>query len=140
MSSKRETILAAAKAALVSVTGVTDAHVYRSRAAAFARAESPALALEPINDTADNPNIHRLEWTLHFQVVAIFRDDVPDQAADATLVSVHSKIMGNATLLNLCTNLLPVSVDWQIVQADKTLAVVTMQFSASYQTDVNSIS
>jgi hypothetical protein len=139
MSSRRETILAAAKAALTSVTGVTDASVYRDRVAALTRADSPAIIVEAVSDTADNPNTYRLEWTLLFSISVIFRDSVPDQAADDTITSVHSKIMGNSTLNNLCANLLPTAVSWQFIEADKTVGIVVMQYKAQYQTSLNDL-
>jgi hypothetical protein len=140
MSTKREGILAAAKAALTGVTGIADSHVFRSRVVAFARDACPALVIEPINDTPDEPNIHRLQWNLTFQVAVIYRTDGPDIAADATIESVHSKIMNAAAVLSLVNDLRPGPCDWQLVDADKPMGAVTMQFKASYQTDVNTIS
>lgn len=137
--SKREQILDAAKSCLTSVTGVDNSNIYRSRHAAFARAETPAIVIEPVSDTPDNPNIHRLQWVLTFQVAIIFRADIPDESADDTVASVHSKIMADSTLQTLVADLVPGPTDWDFEQADKQLVIVKMQFRASYQTGLNSL-
>ena len=137
-TSKRETLLAAVKTALAGTSGVST-RIYRSRVEAFARAETPALLIEPINDTADNAAIPRLNWTMIFQVSVIVRADGPDSAADATIIDVHSKIMNDSTLQTNCVGLLPESVAWQFQPADQPLVVAAMQFKASYITDVNAI-
>ncbi|HEY5564227.1 MAG TPA: hypothetical protein VIL33_01465 [Rhodothermia bacterium] len=138
--SKREQILDAVMAALTNVTGVDNANVYRSRSIALARDKHPALIVEPINDTPDNPNIHRLNWTLTFQVMVMYRtDSAPDEAADDTVASVHSKIMASSSLEALVSNLLPGPVDWEFTGADKPLGVVRMQFQASYITTLGTL-
>jgi hypothetical protein len=139
MSTKREQILSAVKSALVGVSGVADASVYRSRVAALGRGEYPAVVVEPISDQADNPNVHRLEWLLTFQVAVMVRADNPEPTGDASIGSIHSKIMGDATIQGLVSNLVPARVDFQFHDADKPLYIALMKFNASYQTDLNTI-
>ncbi len=138
MSSKRETILARVQTALSGTSGVST-RIYRSRVEALTRAQVPALVIEPVSDTAEDPTIYHLIWTLIFQVAVIYRGDVPDSGADATILDVHSKIMSDSTLKTLLSEIIPVSVNWQFLPADKPLGIATMQFRASYQTGVNSI-
>lgn len=138
MSSKRETILAAVKTALTGTSGVST-RIYRSRSAAFARQEYPALVLEPISDAATREAVGRLTWRLSFHVAVLVRADEADSAADPTVIDVHSKIMGDATLSSLLVDLVPASVDYQFFDGDVPLGVVTQQFQATYQTTETSI-
>lgn len=139
MSTKRGQILSAVTSALTGVTGVADSNVFRSRTAAFNRAAVPALVVEPLSDTPDNPNTHRLEWILTFHVAVHVRADDTDISADDIVGSVHSKVMTSSAIQALVQDVLPGPTDWQLVDADKPLCVVTMQFQAKYQTDLNSI-
>ena len=50
MATKREQILAKIKTNLAGTTGV-GTRIYRSRAEAFTRSETPAIIIEPISDT-----------------------------------------------------------------------------------------
>ena len=50
MASKREQILAALKTQLTGTTGV-GSRIYRTRVTPTARNESPAIVIEPINDS-----------------------------------------------------------------------------------------
>lgn len=140
MSTRRETILAAVKTALTSISGVADASVYRSRAQALTRADSPAVVLEPVSDQCDNPTLQRLIWTHIFQVIVVVRSDTPDQTADPILKDIHGKIMQSATLDALAVLLLPLSVTWTIDDADKSLCMAVMQFRIDYQTSLTDIS
>jgi hypothetical protein len=140
MSTKRETLLAAVKSSLTGVTGVQDANVFRSRTAAFGKQAVPAIVIEPLSDRAQRPAIGRLQWEMVFQVFVIVRDDDPDQTADEIINSIHAKIMGSASIDSQVVDLLPVSTDWQLVDADTPLGVITMQFQATYQTAANDLS
>lgn len=51
MTTKRENILTAVRTELTGTTGV-GARIYRSRVEPMARAESPAIVVEPVNDSA----------------------------------------------------------------------------------------
>jgi hypothetical protein len=140
MSTKRSQILTAAKAALTGLTGVSDSNIYRSRAAAFARGETPAVVVEPVTDTPDNPTLQRLQWGMIFQVMVIVRDDSPDSAAEPIVNDIHHKIMTDSTLQGFAVQLLPGGLNWTIDDADKTLGIVAMQFKIDYQTSLNDIS
>lgn len=137
-SSKRETILAAAAAALASTTGVSG-RVYRSRVEALARSEMPALIVEPVQDVSTQNAIGRIEWTLTFQVAVLIRDPGLDSAADPIIVSVHSKLMSDPTLQGLVTILLPTQSTFHFTEADQPQGVIILQYHASYQTVENDL-
>lgn len=140
---KRESILQAVLAALTGTSGV-GTNIFRSRVTAIMKKDFPALVLEPVNDTAEPHTFARYSWALTFQVAVLVRSADVDTDADAIVEDAHQKIITAAqtagqTLEGLLVNLIPTSVDWQFVEADITLTVVTMQFRATYQTDQNNI-
>ena len=96
MTTKTENILAAVKTALTGTTGV-GTKIYRSRVVPLTRNETPALVIEPINNTCEqNTGLSHLDWNLQLRVLIIVRGSTtvsPDQAGDPTLESLHSKML-----------------------------------------------
>lgn len=137
-NSKREDILSRVVTALAGTTNVST-RIYRSRVEALARRECPALIIEPVSDSATREVVDKLTWDLVFQVIVLVRADSPDATADATIQSVHNKIMSDATLDGLAIDLNPVGVDWKFEDADKPLAIISMAFRILYQTNYQSI-
>jgi len=131
--SKRETILAAAVSALAGTTQVST-NIFRSRAVAFHRSEHPCLNIEPLSESCTREAVGRLTWELTFHVMVLVRADGPDTAADPITVDVHSKLANDATLQGLVVDFVPVGTDWQFVDADKQLGVISMQYKVIYQT------
>ncbi len=136
---KRESILAAVNSALSGTTNVSD-RIYRSRVTAFARSEHPAIVIEPVSENANVEAVHRVLWELLFAVIVIVRADNADTTADPIIEDAYGKIMSDATLDGMLVELVPISTDWQFVDADKPLGIVTMQFKASYQTAISDLS
>lgn len=138
MASKRETILARVAAVLAGTTGVST-RIYRSRVEAFSRAESPALLIEPITEVPTQDTIGTMAWNMTFRVSVVVRGNIPDQQADAACVDVYSRIMADATLDGLVTDLVPSGIDFQMLEADQPAGVTSLTFSATYRTTLNSI-
>ena len=138
MASKREQILAAIKTNLTGTTGV-GTRIYRSRVAALTRAESPALVLEPITDT---PNINntRVDWTLRIRVVVIVRGEIPENIADSTIESLHTKILTNTTLGGLAIDIQPSTQTFEVLDADQPAGVITCEYEIQYRTEYNKLS
>lgn len=139
MPSKRENILARIVTALAGTTGVST-RIYRSRVEPLARGEAPALVVEPVSDSAEQDTVGTLMWSMTFRVAVIVRGAIPDQLADAALVDVHSKLMGDSTLGGYTINLLPTTVSFEMIEADQPAGVVSAEFVATYRTALNSIS
>ena len=134
--SKREQILAAIRTALTGTTGV-GARIYRSRVEPLARQESPAIIVEPLKDRAEqNTSLPTLDWSLLVRVAVIIRANVPDQAADPTVESLHAKIMADLTLGGLAIDIQPVQVEFQTVEADVPAGVVMCDYLVKYRTSV----
>lgn len=136
---KREAALERIQEVLAGTSDVGE-RIYRSRVAALARKEFPALVVEPVSDSANRESIDRLVWDFVFQVMILVRDDNPDEAADAIISDVHEKLMGDSTLDAMLVDMNPVSVDWQFYEADKPLCIISAQFRATYQTNFKDLS
>ena len=140
MTTRREQILSAITTALVGTTGV-GSRIYRSRVEAFSRGESPAISLEPINDTpATNTSLPTLDWSLTVRIAVIVRGAIPDQLADPIVESLHSLLMVDLSLGGLAMDIIPASVDWQLIEADQPAGVVLCDYVVRYRTSVGSLS
>ena len=137
MTTKRESILTAITTALAGTTGV-GTRIYRSRPEAFARAETPALLIEPV---ADDPTIETslptLTWRL--RVMVIVRGSIPDQIADPVVESLHSKLSADLTLGGYAYDVQPVSVAFELVEGDQPTGVVTCDYRILYRTSINDL-
>lgn len=137
--SKREQILAAIRTALTNTTGV-GTRIYRSRVEPLARNESPAIIVEPLNDVCDqNTSLPTLDWSLTVRVAVVVRANIPDQAADATVESLHSKLMADLTLGGLSMDIQPLRVEFQTVEADVPAGVVMCDYLVRYRTSVTNL-
>jgi hypothetical protein len=135
---KRESILQQVMSALAGTTGVST-RIYRSRAQALSRDETPGLLVEPISDIASHNTVPRITWDMTFAVTVIIRDDDPDSSADAIIDDLHSKIMSSSGLAALVVDLQPIKTDWQFIEADQTLGIIINQFKVTYQTALNDL-
>ena len=140
MTTKRENILAAIKTALTGTTGV-GTRIYRSRVEPMSRNESPAIIIEPVSDTpVQNTSLPTLDWTLRVRIVVIERGTVPDQAADDTIQSLHSKMMADLTLGGYAIDVEPAQTSFQLLEADQPAGVIFCEFEIRYRTQVADLS
>ena len=140
MTTKRENILAAIKTALTGTTGV-GTRIYRSRVEPMSRAESPAIVIEPVSDNpVQNTSLPTLDWTLRVRIVVIERGTVPDQAADDTIQSLHSKMMADLTLGGHAIDVEPAQTTFQLLEADQPLGLIICEFEIRYRTKVADLS
>ena len=136
MTTKRETILAAIRTALIGTTGVST-RIYRSRVEPLARGESPAIVVEPVSDTAEqNTSLPTLDWSLTVRVAVIVRGDIPDQLGDPIVEDAHSKIMADLTLGGYAIDVQPQSVNFDFMEADQPAGVIMMDYLVRYRTSV----
>lgn len=139
MTTRRESILAAVATALVGTTGVST-RIYRSRVEPLARGESPALVIEPINDSAQqNTSLPTLDWSLTVRVAVIVRGAVPDQVADPIVESLHGKIMADLTLGGYAIDVQPQSVNFELMEADQPAGVISCDYLVRYRTSVTNL-
>jgi hypothetical protein len=126
--------------ALSGTTGV-GTRIYRSRVEPVARAESPALVLEPVNDVVEqNTCLPTLDHTLTIRVVVIVRANVPDQTADPIVQSLHSKIVADLSLGGLAIDVQPGPTEFTLEQADTPVGVIYCTYRILYRTSVSDLS
>ena len=140
MTTKRERILRAITTALTPTAGV-NGRVYRSRVTAVQRAESPAIVVEPINDTpTQNTSLPTLDWRMRVRVSVIVRGDVPDQIADAVIEDMHARMVRDLTVGGYAIDVQPDEVSFTIVDADQPAGVIFNDYIVQYRTSVASLS
>jgi hypothetical protein len=135
----REQILQAFVAALQG-TAQVGTRIYRSRVAALARGESPALVVEPLRDVPTNNVLPKLDWAFQAQVAIIVRGMAPDQLADPIVDDVHKRLISNAPLNALLTGLQPGPVAWLLVDGDQDAGVITLDYEVRYRTSFADLS
>ncbi len=139
MTTRRETILAAMRTALTGTVQV-GTRIYRSRVEPLARNESPAIVIEPISDTAEQTtSLPKLDWSLTVRVAVIVRGTVPDQLADPIVKDLHSKLMADLTLGGVAIDVQPLSVNFEMVEADQPAGVISCDFLVRYRTSVTDL-
>lgn len=139
MTTRRETILAAVRTALTGTTGVST-RIYRSRVEPMARAESPAIVVEPVQDQAEqNTSLPTLDWSLTVRVAVIVRGAIPDQVADPIVENMHSRLMADLTLGGYAIDIQPVSVNFEMVEADQPAGVISCEYLIRYRTSVTNL-
>ena len=140
MTTKREQILDQIKTVLAGTTNVST-RIYRSRVVPLSRGESPALVIEPVSDSSQtNLTLPKLDWSLQVRVAVIVRGDVPDQVADPTVKSLHSKITADLTLGGYAIDVQPVGVDFALMDADQPAGVISCNYLVRYRTELNDLS
>lgn len=136
MTTKREQVLRAIVTTLAGTTGVST-RIYRSRVEPLARQESPAIVVEPITDQPQqNTSLPTLDWSLTVRVAVIVRGTVPDQQADATVQSLHAKLMADLTLGGYAIDVQPSLVNFEMVEADQPAGVISCDYVVRYRTQV----
>ena len=140
MASRREDILDAIKTALAGTTGVST-RIYRSRTIPLAqRSELPALLISWTNDSVEqNTALPTLDWALNVVVTVLSSGDVPDEQADATIVSMHSKMMADLTLGGEAIDVQPSDVSFEAIDGDSPIGAINCSYLVRYRTDVDSI-
>jgi hypothetical protein len=136
MTTKREQILAQIASTLASTVGVSG-RVYRSRVTAAARAESPMIVIEPVNDTSQQfTSLPKLDWTMRVRVVVIVRSVNTYTDADPIIESMHSKIMSDLTLGGYAIDVQPVLTTFEFLDADQPAGVFSNEYDVKYRTAV----
>jgi len=139
MTTRRETILARIRTNLTDTSNV-GTRIYRSRVEPLTRGESPAIVVEPISDTAEqNTSLPRLDWSLTVRVAVIVRGDVPDQVADPIIESLHGKLMDDLTLNGNAIDLQPLSVNFELLEADQPAGVISCDYLVRYRTSLTDL-
>tara|TARA_R100000353_G_scaffold128667_1_gene91323 strand:+ start:341 stop:769 length:429 start_codon:yes stop_codon:yes gene_type:complete len=140
MATKRERILAAIKTSLANTTGV-GTRIYRSRVEALTRSETPAIIIEPISDTPEDTQSFndKVNWEFKIRVSVVVRGTTPDQIADPTIESLHTKVLNDPSVGGLALDVRPSTTSFEILEADQPAGVISCEFDISYRTAYNSL-
>ena len=129
---RRELILARMKTNLDAITNAT---VYRSRVEPLARAETPAIIIEPVEDNPTDTNFFdKLDWAMRVRVSTIVRAAVPDDDSDTSTQQVHLRLMADQTINSYALDLTPDRTDFSLVEADIPLGIISQDFIVRYRT------
>ncbi len=136
MTTRRERILATIASSLAGTTGVST-RIYRSRVEPITRGESPAIVVEPISDQANTDvSFCKTDWSLTVRIAVIVRGIIPDQQADATIESLHAKVMTDQTVGGYAMSIEPRGVQFDMVEADQPAGVIACDYLIRYRTAV----
>lgn len=138
MTTRREEILTRITTVLGGITGI-GGRVYRSRVEPIIRGQSPAVVVEPVQDTAEQTTMATLDWTLGVRVTVYCRGAVPDQLADPIVAQIHDLLMQDTTLQGYAIDILPVAANFEILEADQDAGVVACDFNVRYRTPLNTL-
>ena len=141
MTSKREQILAKIVTNLAGTTGV-GTRIYRSRVEPMTREESPSIVVEFVSDdpTVNSSTYLKLDWTLRLRVVVIVRSSTPDTTGDATVESLHTKIVSDPTLGGLSIDVKPSTVSFDVFESDQPTGIITCDYEVDYRSSYNDLS
>jgi hypothetical protein len=96
--------------------------------------------VEPISDTAqENTSLPTLDWSLTVRIAVIVRGIAPDQLADATIQSLHGKVMADLTQGGYAMDTIPQDVNWQLIEADQPAGVVMCDYIIRYRTSLTNL-
>lgn len=135
MATKREQILAQLKTLLLAATQTPAGdNVYRSRARPIPKGAALAINIVPAADPPDHFATGALDWALTVDIQIHARGDEPDRLADPTVISVHSKLVGDFTLGGLAIGIEPGPVSFDFDDADQDVGVTTLSYEIRYRT------
>ena len=136
-SSIREQIVQQVLAALAPVAVTHGANLLRSPPVCVTREQSPALLLFPESDAIDRRPNDRVERNLVIRLTALARGseaDTPELVADRLLVDAHAALFADANFGGLAIGLRELECEWEVEDADATLAAIPARYQITYRT------
>ncbi len=133
----REQIL---QALVAAATAVITGGVYRSREAAIARSEGPAIIVRPEEEKVETrgQRVALRDFTVKCEVIV--RGQVPDEDADPILDALHTAVMTDPTLGGLIAWIFEEETKWDFELADMNAVSVTILYRCRCLTAANSLS
>ena len=133
----RENII---EALVTAATPVVTGGVYRSREAAIARSEGPALVIRPQDEKVETRGQRVALRDLVVQFEVIVRGQIPDQDADPIVEALHAAITADPTLGGIIAWIFEEETKWDFEIADMNAVSVTILYRCRYLTAANSLS
>jgi hypothetical protein len=135
MPAKAEQICARVAALLLNQTAAAD-RIYRDRADAFAREESPAILIEAIDEETESLGGGRRMTgdvdtdRLQFAVIVVVRGADWQNIADGVRVAAHAKIASDTQLQGIAASLRRQRAEWKAASADQPFGYLAQIYSA----------
>lgn len=131
----REQIIAAVVTAIdVSATVAA----YRSRAAALAVSQLPAIIVSPIRDTPSSrsSSVCWIDWRLDILVEVVVNTEPQDKVADPLLQAVHSALMAGDRTLGIAgvIDVEATQCDFLVEHMGTVIPMVRAQYAITYRT------
>lgn len=136
---KREEILQAIRAQLITLTSVPPASIFRSRVSAFLNSEAPAVLLTWDSDTPTQDTVATLSWKLVVKISVLVREEEAAGESDSIVEEIHGKIMLDPTIDGLVIDLQPGNVKPQRLNADGDAEIITSDFTIVYRTPLQNL-
>lgn len=145
MPSRAEAIAARVAAVLTGATAA-GANVYRDRAEAMTREESPAILIELIDEDSSPLGGGRQAFAgeqdtdvLRLAVIVCVRSASWQTVADGVRVAAHALLMGDATLRGLVASLRRDRCEWKAASADLPFGYAAQIYAAKYATRAHAL-
>lgn len=132
MASKREQILEAINAILLTVSGV-DGRVLRTQPDPNDRDYTPYISLNWDHEEFSPQTVALMERTLTVHIAVFTRGNTPDSLADPIAVDMHSKLMADTTLGGLAIDLYLNGASFEAQGADQYSGKLTHEYSVMFR-------
>ena len=132
--SKREGILAQIVTTVTSATNsLVSGRVYRSRAQALSRADSPAVYVKPVADNRREIVVPYSERDLFVELGIVTRGSIPEQDADPIAVALHAALFADTTLGGRSIDIEESDTTFESLDVDADGGVTRMRFRIYYR-------
>ena len=118
------------------------AQIKRSPTTAISRDASPALLLFPEAESIAQRANDRIERHLIVRLVAMARETSGETAeviADRLQVAAHAALFADVNFGGLCIGLQQLDCEWDIEDADATVAAIPTRYQVTYRTLVHDL-
>lgn len=134
---QRERIIAAVFAKCDALTGCV---AYRSREAALARSEGPAVLVHPEEESVELRGLGVVVRDFAVVCSIITRGAVPDKAADTVAEALHAALAADQTLGGLVARTIETGSKWNFEIADQNAVALEARYSFRYLTPAATLS
>lgn len=130
----RETIIATVVDDLDTALSVS---VYRSRAAALAASQLPAVIVSPVRDSpGEGTSLCWQQWELDLMIEVVVNTEPADKAADPIIQLIHSTLMAEPRTLGIgaVTDIQPRVAEFMVEHQGQIIPMNRMGYVVRYRT------
>jgi hypothetical protein len=134
----RKQILQAMQAAIMPAASL-NGRVFRSRAAALAREETPALVIRPADESTNGMG-EVAERDFSVQILIFTRGEIPDDIADDVIAEVHALLCVDPSFGGFAAHLFEAGSTWTFADTDETACELDVRYRVRLYTPEDSLS